>query len=65
MPRKKSKIKTKIGPLIDKNGNLTMRNKEMADILSKQYAKVFREPISPDAQDFNAEANNRNDSYRK
>ena len=37
----------------------------MADILSKQYAKVFSEPISPDAQDFNAEANNRNDSYRK
>ena len=55
--RKKSKIKTKIGPLIDKNGNLTMRNKEMADILSKQYAQVFSEPISPDAQDFNAEAN--------
>ena len=27
------------------------------DILSKQYAKVFSEPISPDAQDFNAEAN--------
>ena len=34
--RKKSKIKTKIGPLIDKNGILTTRNKEMADILSKQ-----------------------------
>ena len=34
-----------------------MRNKEMADILSKQYAQVFSEPISPDAQDFNAEAN--------
>ena len=29
----------------------------MADILSKQYAKVFSEPISPDAQDFNAEVN--------
>ena len=29
----------------------------MADILSKQYAKVFSEPMSPDAQAFNAQTN--------
>ena len=28
----------------------------MADILSKQYAKVFSEPISPDAQTFNTQS---------
>ena len=50
--KKKSKLKTKIGPLIDEKGNLTMKNKEMADILSKQYAKVFSEPISPDDRAF-------------
>ena len=27
----------------------------MADILSKQYANVFSEPISPDTQTFNAQ----------
>eukprot|EP00111_Clytia_hemisphaerica_P005295 TCONS_00015300-protein len=32
-----------------------MKNKEMADILSNQYAKVFSEPISPDDQAFNTQ----------
>ncbi|MEM6738267.1 MAG: reverse transcriptase family protein, partial [Bacteroidota bacterium] len=50
--RKKAKVKTKIGPLIDNNGKFTMKNKEMADILSKQYSKVFSQPMSPDAQTF-------------
>ena len=29
----------------------------MADILSKQYAEVFSEPTSPDAQAFNTQTN--------
>ena len=36
--KKQSKIKTNIGPLADDHGNLTMKSKEMADILAKQYA---------------------------
>ena len=42
--KKKSKIKTKVGPLVNENGKLTQRNKEMAEILSKQYVKVFSVP---------------------
>ncbi|XP_066935006.1 uncharacterized protein [Clytia hemisphaerica] len=40
--RKKAKIKTKIGPLLNTNGELTQRSKEMAEILSRQYVSVFR-----------------------
>ena len=42
--KKKSKVKTKIGPLLDELGKLTGDSKEMAEILSRQYTKVFSEP---------------------
>ncbi|XP_066936771.1 uncharacterized protein [Clytia hemisphaerica] len=42
--RKKAKIKTKIGPLLNTNGELTQRSKEMAEILSRQYVSVFSAP---------------------
>ena len=42
--KKKSKIKSKIGPLTNTEGNLTNKNKEMAEILSQQYVKVFSKP---------------------
>ena len=40
-----SKVKTKIGPLIDKNKQLTHDSREMANLLSEQYTKVFSNPI--------------------
>ena len=42
--KKKSKVKSEIGPLADKNGKLTGNNKEMAELLSQQYSKVFSTP---------------------
>ena len=42
--KKKSKVKSKIGPLIDSNGKLTGDSKEMAELLSQQYSKVFSTP---------------------
>ena len=35
--KKKSKVKSKIGPLEDKTGKLTGDKKQMAEILSEQY----------------------------
>eukprot|EP00111_Clytia_hemisphaerica_P012670 TCONS_00037267-protein len=42
--RKKAKIKTKIGPLLNTNGELMQRSKEMAEILARQYVSVFSAP---------------------
>ena len=42
--KKSSKCKSKIGPLLDPNSKLTSNSKEMAEILSKQYASVFSIP---------------------
>ena len=42
--KSKAKVKTKVGPLFDKNGNLTNNSKDMAEILSQQYTKVFSKP---------------------
>ena len=42
--KKKSKVKTNIGPLLDENNKLTSNSKIMAEILSKQYSKVFSTP---------------------
>ena len=42
--QKKSKLKSKIGPLLNKSGSLTCNSKEMAEILSNQYLKVFSNP---------------------
>ena len=33
-------MKSKIGPLLDDNGELTQRDKEMAEILSNQYQSI-------------------------
>ena len=44
---KRSKCKTKIGPLLNELGQLTNNNKEMAELLCKQYSSVFSEPKSP------------------
>ena len=46
--RKKAKVKTKIGPLLNTNGELTQRSKEMAEILSRQYVTVFSVPKPDD-----------------
>ena len=48
--KKKSKIRSNIGPLLNCNGELTQRSKEMADILADQYAKVFSKPKQPQPQ---------------
>ena len=45
--KKKSKTKSKIGPLLNKDNKLTNNSKEMADLLSNQYATVFSTPIDP------------------
>ena len=42
--RSKAKVKSKIGPLLNKDGKLTNNNHEMAEILSDQYTKVFSTP---------------------
>ena len=42
--QKKSKVKTKIGPLFNSEGKLTAKSKEMAEILSQQYVNVFSKP---------------------
>ena len=42
--RSKAKIKSKIGPLLNKDGKLTNNNQEMTEILSNQYTKVFSKP---------------------
>ena len=44
MYKKKSKVKTKIGPLFNSEGKLTAKSKEMAEILSQQYVNVFSKP---------------------
>ena len=41
-----SKVKTRIGPLLKKNGEYTTSSKEMADILQEQYKSVFSEPLN-------------------
>ena len=41
-----SKIKSSVGPLINKDGNLTDDPKSMADLLQEQYASVFSDPNS-------------------
>ena len=42
--KKNSKVKSKVGPLINENDEITNDSKSMADILSLQYAKVFSIP---------------------
>ena len=54
--KKKSKIRSKIGPLLDKLGNLTSNNKEMAEILSQQYVSVFSKPTDNSTQSDNVES---------
>ena len=44
--KKFSKSKTKIGPLLDENNMYTSSSKQMADILSEQYQKVFSKPVN-------------------
>ena len=44
--QRKRKLKCKVGPLIDESGNLQSDYKTMADILQKQYIKMFSEPSS-------------------
>ena len=38
---KLQKVRTKIGPLLNKNGEYTEDSKEMANILQKQYVSIF------------------------
>ena len=45
--KKKSKVKSKIGPLLNNANKLVGNSKEMAEILSQQYTKVFSTPIDP------------------
>ena len=56
--KKKSKIKSKIGPLLNLTGNLTQKNKEMAEILSQQYVKVFSNPRTRDNDNKNDNEDN-------
>ena len=54
--KKKSKIKMKIGPLLDQTGKLTQNKKEMSEILSQQYASVFSKPTD---EPINSDQNNK------
>ena len=42
--KKRSKCTSKIGPLLKDKDQLTDDNKEMAELLSKQYSSVFSKP---------------------
>ena len=42
--KRNSKLKSKIGPLIDKSGKLHMDPAKMANLLQDQYLKVFSDP---------------------
>ena len=42
--KKFSKVKCNIGPLQKENNDYTADSKEMADLLAKQYTKVFSKP---------------------
>ena len=44
--KKFSKIKTKIGPLLDENNQYTASSQDMANIFKKQYDSVFSDPMS-------------------
>ena len=46
--KKKSKIKSKIGPLLNEENELTGDAKSMAEILTAQYSKVFSKPMDAD-----------------
>ena len=48
--RAKSKVKSKIGPLLNTEGKFTNKNSEMAEILSQQYTKVFSKPSTDTVQ---------------
>jgi len=51
---KKRKIKSRIGPLINKSTKkMTTDSKEMAEILADQYDSVFSTPTLPNATDMN------------
>ena len=62
--QRKRKVKCKVGPLIDQNGNLQSDHKTMADILQKQYTKMFSEPTNPTEID-NEDANTNSDNATK
>ena len=51
--KQQSKVKSRIGPLKDKDGKLTSDPKDMADLLQAQYKKVFSDPEKK--TDFNAD----------
>ena len=40
-----SKVKTKVGPLLNKDKVLVTNNKEMANVLQKQYQSAFSQPL--------------------
>ena len=59
--KRKSKVKTKIGPLLNKaTEQMTTNSTEMADILADQYSSVFSTPStdSPTIEDSNLPINN-------
>jgi len=43
--KRHSKVKTKVGPLVNKDKKLVTNNKEMADILQNQYKSAFSTPL--------------------
>ena len=45
--KKMSKVKSKIGPLLDKNGKYISSPLEMANILAKQFSSVFSKMSAP------------------
>ena len=53
--KQQSKVKSRIGPLKDKDGKLTSDPKDMADLLQGQYKKVFSDPKKK--TDFKADTN--------
>ena len=52
-----NKLVTTVGPLLNENGNLEHKPKEMADILQNQYSSVFSNPKCPKKKSPNLNAN--------
>ena len=48
--KQKSKVKSSVGPLIDKHGVFQTSSKSMADLLQSQFTSVFSDPNDPKAK---------------
>ena len=57
--KQKSKVKSSVGPLIDKHGVFQTSSKSMADLLQSQFTSVFSDPNDPKAPKLHPSSLNR------